>query len=162
MPDDLGLPLLAHRQIEWNLEAFYFELMSAYDTLLQELNIIYAYDLKLNPEDVRWNDKKSNRYMKKLLENILQKMTDEREKDWFKKVRWYRNTATHHYTVPLSSGKTWAGNPINYSDHRILMQYSDEEGKYQPEDIVICKEYLKYMVLFISSIWQRMAENCEE
>ena len=61
MPDDLGLPLLAHRQLEWYLGAFFFELVSAYDTLLQELNIVYAYDLALRPKDVRWNNRHKNK-----------------------------------------------------------------------------------------------------
>ena len=29
MPYDLGLPLLAHRLLEWYLDAFFFELMAA-------------------------------------------------------------------------------------------------------------------------------------
>ena len=41
MPDDLGLPLLAHRLLRWYLDAFFFELLSAYDTLLQELGVVY-------------------------------------------------------------------------------------------------------------------------
>ena len=53
MSDAWGLPLLAHRQLKWNLEAFFFELMSAYDTLLQELNIVYAYDSECKPWHVR-------------------------------------------------------------------------------------------------------------
>ena len=29
MPDDIGLPLLAHRHLKWYLDTFFFELMSA-------------------------------------------------------------------------------------------------------------------------------------
>ena len=47
MPYDLGLPLLAFRQTKWYLDAFFFELMSAYDTLLQEMNILYAINLDM-------------------------------------------------------------------------------------------------------------------
>ena len=78
MPDNLGLHLLAHRQTEWYLEAFFFELMSAFETLLQELNIIYAHDLKLKPEKIRWNDKNRNKFMKKLPDNILKNIATER------------------------------------------------------------------------------------
>ncbi|MGD0779753.1 MAG: Cthe_2314 family HEPN domain-containing protein [Dehalococcoidales bacterium] len=159
MPYDLGLPLLAHRQIEWYLEAFFFELMSAYDTLLQELNIIYAYDLGLKPDQVRWSDKGPNEFIKMLPDSILKDSTEERKKDWFKKIQRYRNTATHHYTVPLSSGKTWVGTPINYSWFNISMQYLDEEDNYKLEDIKLCEEYLKRMVYYITSIWQHMAKE---
>jgi hypothetical protein len=87
MPEDLGLPLLAHRQIEWYLEAFFFELMSAYDTLLQELNIIYAYDLSLKPDQVRWNEEKPNKLMKTLPDSILKYITKEKKWTGLKKFR---------------------------------------------------------------------------
>lgn len=159
IPDEIGLPLLAHRQLRWYLEAFFFELMSAFDTLLQELNTIYAYNEKLTPEHVRWNDKKPTKFMGKLPENISQDITNERIKEWFIKVKRYRDTATHHYTVALSSGNTWAGYPINYSDFEINMQYFDEQGNYRPEGINKCSEYLKNMVIHIISIWQYMSQE---
>jgi len=162
MPDDLGLPLLAHRQTEWYLEAFFFELMSAYDTLLQELNIVYAYDLGLKPEKVRWNDKNLNNFMKKLSNNILENIATERGKDWFYNVQRYRNTATHHYTVPLGSGKVgWGDKPLDYSEHThtVSMHYLDKKGIPKNEDIKACKNYLKNMVRHISSVWQIMAQE---
>lgn len=156
MSDDLGLPLLAHRQKEWYLEAFFFELMSAYDTLLQELNIVYAYDLGLKPEDVRWGKKIKNRLPQKIVENI----DKERRQDWFYKVQRYRNTATHHYTVPLGSGTVGFGdNPLDYSEHDVSMHYLDKAGNVANEDINTCKNYLKKMVKHISSIWEVMAEE---
>lgn len=79
MPNDLGLPLLAHRQTEWYLEAFFFELMSAYDTLLQELNIVYAYDLALKPEDVRWRDEKKTKFMENLPEKVFNSIKEGRK-----------------------------------------------------------------------------------
>jgi len=80
-PDKLGLPLLAHRHLKWHLDAFFFELMSAYDTLLQELNIVYAYDENLKPDKVRWNNKEKNKFMKKLPEEIYNYMKEERKKE---------------------------------------------------------------------------------
>jgi len=160
MPDDLGLPLLAHRQTEWYLEAFFFELMSALETLLQELNIVYAYELKLKPEEVRWNDKNKNKFMKKLPDSILENMATERKKDWFYNVQRYRNTATHHYTVPLGSGKVGFGDkPLDYSEHDVLMHYLDKKGNFVDEDINTCKDYLKNMVRYISSVWGIMAQE---
>jgi hypothetical protein len=38
--DRMGLPLLGHRMIEWYLGAFFFELLSAFDSLLHELGTI--------------------------------------------------------------------------------------------------------------------------
>ena len=153
MPDDLGLPLLAHRQLKWYLDAFFFELMSAYDTLLQELNTVYAYDLGLKPEDVRWDRIKS-----KLPNELLNYMEKEREKEWFDKIRRYRNIATHHYLVPTGSSKAGFGDkPLDYSEHQVFMHYLDDSGNPKDEDIIHCIEYLRRMVKFISHVWAEMA-----
>jgi hypothetical protein len=160
MPDNLGLPLLAHRQTEWYFEAFFFELMSAYDTLLQELNIVYAYDLGLKTEHVRWDNKKSNIFMAKIPETIKQVMIEERGKEWFYKVEGFGNMATHHYTVPFASGTTGVGEqPIDWTVCDVSIIYFDDKTDNLIIDINVCKEYLRYMVKHISSIWQQMAHE---
>ncbi len=162
MPDDLGLPLLAHRQTEWYLEAFFFELMSAYDTLLQELNIVYAYDSALKPEDVRWIDKKKTKFMENLPEKIFNSIEEGRKKDWFYKVQRYRNTAAHHYTVPLGSGKTGFGDkPLDYSKYNVFIHYLDKTGNFVDEDIKVCIDYLKNMARHIISVWEIMKGEFE-
>ena len=154
-PYDLGLPLLAHRQLEWYLGAFFFELMSAYDTLLQELNILYAYDLGLKPESVRWEKIKDT-----LPEKLAEYMEKEWEKEWFDRVRRYRNMATHQYLVPLSSGKVgWGDKPLDYSSHDVSMLYQDKEGNLKREEIKVCSDYLNDMVRYISSVWEKMAQE---
>ena len=155
MPYDLGLPLLAYNQLKWYLDAFFFELMSACDTLLQELNIVYAYDLGLKPEDIRWYKIKG-----KLPKRLVEYMEKERGKEWFDKVRRYRNIATHHYLVPTSSGKVgWGDKPLDYTTHDVSMPYLDNTGNIKSEDINVCKDYLKNMVRYISSVWEKMAEK---
>jgi len=162
MPDDLGLPLLAHRQLIWYLDAFFFELMSAYETLLQELNIVYAYDLGLKPEKVRWNDKNLNNFMKKLPNNILENIATEREKDWFYNVQRYRNTATHHYTVPLGSGKVgWGDKPWDYNEYGLSIYYLDDAQELKEEKVSVCTDYLKKMVRHIHQVWEKMAQEFE-
>jgi len=100
LPIDLGLPLLAHRQREWYLGAFFFELCSAYDTVLQEINIIY--DCGLDRRKVGWRAIEP-----RLPKTLATMMTSERDTDWFKKMHWYRNTATHHRLIPM--GESAAG-----------------------------------------------------
>ena len=51
-PFELGLDLLAHRLTKWYLDAFFFELASSYDTLLQELNVLYQFNLDI--DKVNW------------------------------------------------------------------------------------------------------------
>jgi hypothetical protein len=160
MPYDQGLPLLAHRQLEWYLGAFFFALVSAYDTLLQELNIIYAYTLALKPKDVRWNDRNKNNFMKKLPEEIYNLMVVEQRKDWFYKVQWYRNTATHHYLVPLGSSKAGFGEePLDYDEHKVFIHYLDKDGNMKGEEITACIDYLKNMVKHIKTVWQQMIQE---
>jgi len=162
MPHHRGLPLLAHRQLEWYLSAFFFELMSAYDTLLQELNIVYAYDLGLKPKDVRWATKKDELQKAELPKELLQYMREEQKKEWFKKVRIYRNMATHHYLVPISSSEIgWGDEPLDYTSHKVYIHYR-QGGHFKNEDVNVCKEYLKNMVKYIKSVWGKMAQEFQQ
>lgn len=149
MPDDIGLPLLAHRQTKWYLDAFFFELMSAYDTLTQELNIAFAYDLKLIPDKVRlWKIKN------KLPKDLSKYMKEESDKEWFDRVRRYRNIATHHHPLPTMWSKGGSGDqPLDYDEHTVSIIYLDDNGNIQDEKIIICDAYLRKMVKFISSVW---------
>jgi len=157
IPDDIGLPLLAHRQLEWYLGAFFFELMSAYDTLKQELNIVYAYDLGLKPDDVSWGKIKN-----KLPNTLVKYMGDEWEKDWFYEFRNTRNLATHHYVVPLASSKAGFGEePLDYDEHTVSILCINKIENIETKDIIVCIEYLKNMVRYISSVWRKMADKFE-
>ena len=48
MPDTQGMPILAYKQLKWFLDAFFFELMAAYEMLLQELNALYECGVDIN------------------------------------------------------------------------------------------------------------------
>ena len=158
MPDDLGLPLLAYRQLKWNLDAFFFELMSAYDILLQELNIVFAYDSELEPSQVKWEKIKD-----KVPKELVQYMDMERQEEWFKKIRIYRNMATHHAYVPISSWEGRSGDkPLDYNEHDISMMpipYLDSSGQPIVENINHCKTYLKKKAKYIIYIWGKMAQE---
>jgi hypothetical protein len=147
MPGDLGLPSLSHGQTEWYLDAFFFELISAYDTLLQELNIVYAH-LGLTPGDVHWGKIKD-----KLPPELRKYMEEERKKQWFDRARKYRNTATHHSLLEGASIP---------SIGKAFIYYRDKEGKFKGgEEIAVCKDYLSNMVNYISSVWEMMAQEFE-
>ena len=158
MPDNLGLPLLAHRQLKWNLDAFFFELMSAYDILLQELNIVFAYDSELEPSQVKWGKIKD-----KVPKELVQYMDTEWKKEWFKKIRIYRNMATHHAYVPISSWKGRSGDkPLDYNEYDVSMMpipYLDSSGQPIVENINHCKTYLKKMAKYIIYIWGKMVQE---
>lgn len=155
IPLDIGLSYLAHRQLEWYLDAFFFELRAAYDTLLQELNIVYAYDkLKLDLDEVRWG-----RIKDKLPEKIADYMTKECEKEWFKKVTKYRNMTAHHYLVLTGEMRTGFGENPLYHEHELFIYYLEHDEKIKQEKINVCFDYLKEMVRFISQIWLIMKEE---
>lgn len=155
-PDGLGLPLLAHRQLEWYLDAFFFELMSAYDTLLQELNIVYANDLGLTVEQVRWPAIKD-----KLPETLLEYMDKERKEKWFRKLHQHRNRGAHHRQIPTSSWTVgWGDKPWHYAEHAINILYVDPDTeKLQVEKVNVCSDYLGEMVEHIYQVWQKMAPS---
>lgn len=154
MPDDLGLPLLAHGEFKW-YDAFFFELMSAYDILLHELNIVFASHLNLNPEKI------SGPAIKDALpEKLADYMAREWRKPWFEKLRQYRNTATHYSYALASSwksgtgGKTW-----DYDMHEVSMFYLDRNtGKTITEDVSECSIYLRKMVEHVCRVWEEMAK----
>ena len=152
MPDDQGVHLLAYKQLEWYLDAFFFELMAACDTLLQELNTVYAYDLQLKPEAVRWNKIKG-----KLPNELVKYAEEERRKDWFCEVQWHRNTTTHHYRTPITSSRRHGSLHLT----NVGLQYIDKEGEVKIKEISICEDYLSNMVNYISSVWGKMAQEFE-
>ena len=155
MPDNLGLPLLAHRHLMWYFDAFFSQLVSAYDTLLQELNVVYAKDLALNPEQVRWD-----RIKGKIPNELAKYIEKEWENEWFWKIRRYRNVATHHYGVPLGSGAAgWGDKPLDYNEHQTFIHYMDNSGIFRDEEAQVCTEYLKKMVKFISRVWENISKE---
>lgn len=155
MPDDLGLPLLAHRQTKWYLDAFFFELMSAYETLLQEMNVIYAVHLDMGK--VKWSSIRD-----KLPTPLVDLMEGAWEAAWFKKLRWYRNTATHHMYIPTAAAKVgWGEMPWAYGYHKVRLFYVDtdtNERKYENINEA-CPDYLKKMIEHIHAVWAKMAEE---
>ena len=159
MPYDLGLPLLAHRQLKWYLDAFFFELTSAYETLLQELNIFYAYDLGLEPRQIRWDTQKDKLTKVELPEKLLEYMRKERGKDWFKNVYKYRNMAAHHPYIPTGATTGWTGEKTSWDYHQVSIYYLDDTGKAIVERIEKCPRYLMMILKHIQQVWQEMAQE---
>jgi hypothetical protein len=156
MPYEMGLPLLAFRQTKWYLDAFFFELVSAYDTLLQELNVLCAINLDM--EKVNWSSIRT-----RLPTPLVDLMEKERGAEWFKKVHWYRNRATHHMYIPGGWGKGgWGEMPWDYDHHQVKLTYFDTDAKEgREEDIRVCSDYLKKMTEHIHTLWCKMAKDFE-
>jgi len=155
MPCDLGLPYLAYKQTKWYLDAFFFELMSAHETLLQELNVVY--DINRDIEKVIWSSIKG-----KLPEPLKNLMESEWKAAWFKRLRWYRNTATHHAYIPIGAETVGYGQmPWDYEHHGVELCYVDSDTNESIfEDIkVVCPDYFRKMTMHIRAVWGKMAEE---
>jgi hypothetical protein len=156
IPDELGTPSLAYHLTEWYTEAFFHQLMSMFDTLLQEINIVYQLGYKSTK--VRYQNES---FRDSIPASLKQSISSTFETDWFTKIRNYRNTSTHIYKVPLSSGVTFMGNLANYTEHQVKLVYSDQNDNLKTEEIKIILEYLKHMIMFTQDIWQIMSSNFE-
>lgn len=156
MPDNLGFPTLAYKQSKWYLDTFFFELKSAYDILLHELNTVYAQSLNLTPEDVSGPAIKSC-----LPKDLSAFMEDGWKQPWFEKIRYYRNTATHYSYIPGGSFRTgWGGKPWSYEAHEVSMYYVDTKAdKVERENINQCTTYLCKMIEHISQVWTEMRKD---
>lgn len=156
LPTSLGLPLLAHRMLEWYVDAFFFELQSAYDILLQELNVVYASDLSLDVEAVRWE-----RIKTKLNDSLCQYMESERQSLWFRKLRQHRNRAAHHHHLPQASWSIgFGGKPWDSTEHQNYMAYINPDTRQQEiEDVKECSNYLRKMLSHLHRVWELMKQD---
>ena len=158
MSYDLGLPLLAFSQLKWYLDAFFFEIISAYDTLLQELNVVY--DMGLKPKQVRWANRntKESKFLSSLKaksSKVFDYMEKERKEEWFKNVRQYRNMAAHQHYVPTNALIR------GYDKPQMDIWYLDDIGNPKGEEISKCRIYLERMVEHIQQVWENMAQEFE-
>ena len=156
-PTELGLPLLAHRQLKWYLDAFFFELMSAYDTLLQEINVVYH--LGIDIDKVSWRTTKNKLSSKsKLPSKLCKYMKEERGKEWFKKIQQYRNMAAHRsYLWTGEMMGRWGDKPWDYDMHKVSIYRLDDNEKVQLEEISVCSKLLASVVGHIHQVWNEMA-----
>lgn len=128
--------------------------MSAYDTLLQEINVVYAVNLDM--KEVKWSAVKD-----KLPTALVDLMEKEWKAEWFKRLRWYRNTATHRMYLPTGASTGGYGEtPRDYGYHYVRLFYVDTDAnEWRLEDIKVCPDYLKRMIEHIRAVWGKMAEE---
>jgi hypothetical protein len=154
-PDDLGLPLLSYSFQQWYLDAFFTELMSAYESLLQELNAIYKCGIEMSDRHLL------SKLQKKLPGDLVEMRLAEREKDWFKKVCWYRNSITHRFRTPIDSMKAGSGDKNwHFDEHSVDIYYYNEDAKeWKSENIDVCGKYFSRMLDFVNAVWVKVKEQ---
>ncbi len=139
--------------LNWHVDAFFNELVSAFDTLLQEINVVYRCGLK--PDKVTWEGKRG---IKGCLSGKAGRMCEiiagAYDNETFKDIRRWRNIAAHRHHIPrhVSFSPGWG---------ELIRKGSTEElitALHKPGDNVDVSELSKH-INFIRSlateIWQR-------
>lgn len=162
IPSDVGLSKMARRLIIWNLDAFFFEMVAAHERLMQELNILYGRNDKLSTASVNWHSIKDN-FMDRIPQKLVMYVDQTVKKDWFRKIRWYRDAATQHRSIMGES------RPIKGSKKRGLWDWDDftqyitfidgDTGEIKEENVNKCYDYYKKMVEYITTVWKEMAKE---
>ena len=154
-PDRIGSPLLAFHFRQWHLDAFFFELMAAYEILIQELNAIYVCGVKSYDPSI------FSKVKRELPEDLANLLEEEQKKDWFKKLRWYRNSITHRSrNITDDFTVSWGDKPWHYNHYNVSLRYYNERtGDWETEDLRGCEIYFTHMVDHIHLVWEKMKEQ---
>jgi len=138
--------------LKWHLDAFFFELMSAFDCLLQEVNV--HYQLGLEEEDVKWRKLKECAENKGVTLTVLADIEQARQQDQFKKIVKYRNMVTHRTIVPVLEGYIISNRPAVQLGSDKAEMYTPE-GKTEPL-VESCLAYLRFMINLIWKVWNTL------
>lgn len=142
----------------WHLDSFFFELMSSFDSMLQEVNLRYQVGIPI--DDVWWSDHKKtkDKFRNKIPAELFELIDKEWKADWFVRVCEYRNMVTHRFLLPTSEFWGESGPapdlPRDKADsHEVNMLLKDRQGKFIEEPIEKCEEYLSLMAQLIAKAW---------
>ena len=165
MPIDVGLYKMSLRLIVWNLDAFFFEMVAAHDRIMQELNIIYGGKDGLNPANVSWDSIKTE-FQDRMPISLINYIDKTINEDWFKKTLWYRDAATQHVAIRGSGTLKHSGSeekPCDWYDWEQAINYIDgDTGETKEENIKQCVVYLKHMVEYVTSVWDKMSNEFDQ
>ncbi len=156
MPLELGSWDINFRMLEWHLDAFFFELMSAYEVVLQELNILYSEDSPIDESRVKWESVKPL-----IRHDLAQRMQRERNLPWFRRLREHRNASAHRSHKPLGEWSAGFGDrPWQHDAHGIQMAYVDTGSQQlQLEPVTECQQYLKLVLHHIVDVWKAVHDD---
>jgi hypothetical protein len=154
IPDNFGLYLLADRMKKWYLQAFFNSLISALDTLLQEINV--CYNINLPVKEVNYNIFKNNK--DKLSKDLIKHYKSNEKSQWYTEICFCRNVSTHHHYLPTTSTSGRSGNnPLDYVEYNAKMLCGiDQNEKPVLKEFMDCRNYLKDTVSFINKAWEIM------
>ena len=145
-----------------HLRAFFWELTSAFDTLLQLVN--RQYELGLDQRDVLWDTVSKKLSQRRELKPLLRKLAKGYSSEWFTDVREYRNFA-HRGTV--AAEVLWfPPNPPDPADRAtatsaiaVGLLAIGGRGRGSGEPIAMCKDYGSKVQAFIREVLDEIGES---
>lgn len=143
--------------LNWHLDAFFFELMSAFDYLLQEVNV--RYQLGLSVRDVEWRKLTNRAQGKGVTLAVLADIEQARQQEEFKKIVEYRNMLTHRRLAPIEERYVLSNQPAvesGYDDAKLCTP----DGQTEPL-VESCLTYLRFMINLIWKAWRTFKREPE-
>ncbi|GEM_PF-3791574 len=153
-----------YRLRHWQFDEFFFQLIGAFDTLLQEINALYK--LGLNTKKVNWKtiEKAANQSQFRSLEviNFLKRQCDE---PWLVEVGNFRNASTHRHFAPFTTGKPHVGSISKFTCHVNWAGFRDtklaeahrDDMRQLPE---VCEDFLAKASEMFFECRRLMSEEC--
>lgn len=155
-----------YRLRHWQFGELFFQLSGAFDTLLQEINVLNM--MGLDSENVDWEtlSKKTKERQFRSLKTVrfLKRHWDDR---WLVEIRMFRNASAHRNYIPFVSTKGLVGHPPpwgRFECHIIwrglkndkVVEAHKDDARQLPQ---VCEDYYASAFGTITECWRLMSEK---
>lgn len=139
--------------LNWHLDAFFFELKSAFDCLLQEVNVCYQLGV---PTKNVWNvdSLKQAAQKKELTLAALANLEKAEKEEQFTKIGCYRNMLTHRRLAEIEERYVISNRPAVASGYDGA-KLRTPDGQTEPL-VESCLAYLRFMINLIWKVWNTL------
>jgi len=143
----------ADTALNWYLDVFFYELVSTFDVLLQEMNVVY--ECGLAAEEVSWEGMKDKQGMTVLLQTkapeLHKLVAGEYGGEVFRDIRrCWRNIAAHrHHISKVSCASGWGGEFIREESTVELMRNEPGDNL----DVSKLRDYVNFVADLASKVW---------
>lgn len=142
--------------LNWHLDAFFNELMSAFETLLQEVNVVHRCGLKR--DKVTWEGKRG---IKGCLSGKAGRMGEiiaaAYDNETFKDIRDWRNTVFHRHHIPKVSTDVGGGEVVRIKTTVELVKTPSDPA----QNVKLSKlaDYINLIAKLCMQVWEQLAEE---
>lgn len=141
--------------LDWYLDAFFYELVSVFDVLLQEINVVYRCGL--NTDEVRWLSTNGTRGIRELLkgedDKLQELISSAYEHNVFVDLRKWRNITAHRHRIPKARLAMGRGDEL--LPKTTITTIKDPSTS---EDFGISKlrEYVNFIADLVTGAWRQL------